>query len=573
MYRHSSRSKGFSLFSQQGERLKSLLQVIVFLLTGCITPVTPLPPTPVPTLAPTGPDGEPWWQSAIFYEIFVRSFYDSNGDGIGDLNGIVEKLDYLNDGDPATTTDLGVTALWLMPIHPSPSYHGYDVTDYYAVNPEYGTTADFQQLVAEAHRRGVRVIIDFVMNHTSVAHPWFVEAQDPQSPRRDWYVWSADDPGGVGPWGQQIWHEAPSGDHYYGVFWEGMPDLNYTNPDVQAEMTAVAHFWLTEMGVDGLRVDGARYLVEEANGTKKVLADSAGTHAQFRDLRTAYKAFKPAAMTVGEVWTTNDAVATYLQGDEFDLAFNFDLASALVKSANTGDADAARLSLALSLTLLPVNATATFLTNHDIDRVMAQLGDDVNKAKRAATMLLTLPGTPFLYYGEEIGMVGKKPDEDIRLPMQWNGGDNGGFTTGTPWRALNEDAATKNVAAHLADPNSLLAHYRTLIALRQSQPALRTGETFKMKSANRGVLPYLRAIDDQILLVVNNLRDEATADYALTLESGPLTPDQRYRVEPLWGDGPFAEVTADAKGGFKNYQPTSGMAPGQTLILALQPVE
>lgn len=573
MYRHSSRSKGFSLFSQQGERLKSLLQVIVFLLTGCITPVTPLPPTPVPTLAPTGPDGEPWWQSAIFYEIFVRSFYDSNGDGIGDLNGIVEKLDYLNDGDPATTTDLGVTALWLMPIHPSPSYHGYDVTDYYAVNPEYGTTADFQQLVAEAHRRGVRIIIDFVMNHTSVAHPWFVEAQDPQSPRRDWYVWSADDPGGVGPWGQQIWHEAPSGDHYYGVFWEGMPDLNYTNPDVQAEMTAVAHFWLTEMGVDGLRVDGARYLVEEANGTKKVLADSAGTHAQFSDLRTAYKAFNPAAMTVGEVWTTNDAVATYLQGDEFDLAFNFDLASALVKSANTGDADAARLSLALSLTLLPVNATATFLTNHDIDRVMAQLGDDVNKAKRAATMLLTLPGTPFLYYGEEIGMVGKKPDEDIRLPMQWNGGDNGGFTTGTPWRALNEDAATKNVAAHLADPNSLLAHYRTLIALRQSQPALRTGETFKMKSANRGVLPYLRAIDDQILLVVNNLRDEATADYALTLESGPLTPDQRYRVEPLWGDGPFAEVTADAKGGFKNYQPTSGMAPGQTLILALQPVE
>ncbi len=558
-----------------GRQTILLLAVVIWLLVACIQPVTQpvVAPTPVPTLAPTGPDGEPWWQSAIFYEIFVRSFYDSNGDGIGDLKGIVEKLDYLNDGDPATTTDLGVTALWLMPIHPSPSYHGYDVTDYYAVNPEYGTTADFQQLVAEAHRRGVRVIIDFVMNHTSVAHPWFVEAQDPQSPRRDWYVWSADDPGGVGPWGQQIWHEAPSGDHYYGVFWEGMPDLNYTNPDVQAEMTAVAHFWLTEMGVDGLRVDGARYLVEEANGTKKVLADSAGTHAQFRDLRTAYKAFKPAAMTVGEVWTTNDAVATYLQGDEFDLAFNFDLASALVKSANTGDADAARLSLALSLTLLPVNATATFLTNHDIDRVMAQLGDDVNKAKRAATMLLTLPGTPFLYYGEEIGMVGKKPDEEIRLPMQWSRGENGGFTTGAPWRALNDDVATKNVEAQLADPTSLLAHYRTLIALRQSQPVLRGGETFKMKSANRAVLPYLRATDDQILLVVNNLRDEATADYALTLESGPLTPDQRYRVEPLWGDGPFAEVTADAKGGFKNYQPTSGMAPGQTLILALQPVE
>ncbi|MCE7981342.1 MAG: DUF3459 domain-containing protein [Caldilinea sp. CFX5] len=554
-----------------------LLTMVVWLLVACIQPVTPPaatpPPAPVPTLAPTGPDGEPWWQSAIFYEIFVRSFYDSDGDGIGDLNGIVEKLDYLNDGNPTTTTDLGVTALWLMPIHPSPSYHGYDVTDYYAVNPEYGTTDDFKRLLAEAHRRGVRVIIDFVMNHTSVAHPWFVEAQDPQSSRRDWYIWSAENPGGAGPWGQQVWHEAPAGDYYYGVFWAGMPDLNYVTPAVQAEMTAVARFWLAEMGVDGLRVDGARYLVEETDGAKKVLADSAGTHAQFRALRTAYKAINPAAMTVGEVWTSNDAVATYLQGDEFDLAFNFDLASALVKSANTGDADAARLSLALSLKLLPVAATATFLTNHDMDRVMAQLGDDVNKAKRAATMLLTLPGTPFLYYGEEIGLLGKKPDEDIRRPMPWRGGENGGFTTGTPWRALNEDAATKNVAGQLADPNSLLAHYRVLIALRQSQPALRSGETFKMKSANRAVLPYLRAGGDQILLIVNNLRDEAADDYALTLESGPLTPDQRYRVKPLWGDGPFAEVTADAKGGFKDYQPTAGLAPGQTLILALQPAE
>ena len=555
----------------------ALLGSVVWLLVACIQPVTqptttPLP-APVPTLAPTGPAGEPWWQSAIFYEIFVRSFYDSNGDGIGDLDGITEKLDYLNDGDPATTTDLGVTALWLMPIHPSPSYHGYDVIDYYAVNPEYGTTEDFQRLLAEAHRRGIRVIIDFVMNHTSLEHPWFVEAQDVQSPRRDWYRWSATDPGGAGPWGQQAWHEAPAGDYYYGVFWEGMPDLNYTNPAVQAEMTAVARFWLAEMGVDGLRIDGARYLVEEGDGAKKVLADSTGTHAQFRDFRTAYKAINPAAMTVGEVWTTNDAVATYLQGDEFDLAFNFDLASALVKSANTGDADAARLSLALSLKLLPVAATATFLTNHDIDRVMSQLGDDVNKAKRAATMLLTLPGTPFLYYGEEIGMVGKKPDEDIRLPMQWDRGENGGFTTGTPWRARNDDAAAKNVEAQLADPNSLLAHYRTLIALRQSQPALRNGETFKMKSANRAVLPYLRATDDQILLVVNNLRDEPIDDYALTLESGPLTPDQRYRIEPLWGDGPFAEVTTDAKGGFKAYQPTASLAPGQTLLLVLQPIQ
>lgn len=565
----------------------TVLLCCVGLLSGCLRPPvsTAFTPTPAPTVAPidtpvpatptstsTNPGDAHWWRDAIFYEIFVRSFYDSNGDGIGDLNGLLAKLDYLNDGDPNTTTDLGITALWLMPIHPSPSYHGYDVTDYYAVNPAYGTLDDFQRLLTAAHARGIRVIIDFVMNHTSTAHPWFGQAQTPQSPLRDWYLWSATDPGGVGPWGQQVWHQAPAGDYYYGVFWEGMPDLNYATPAVQEEATKVARFWLEEMGVDGLRVDGARYLIEEMADAKKVLADSASTHAWIQTFHTAYKAINPTAMTVGEVWTSNDVVATYLQGNEFDLAFNFDLASALVASAKSGDSDAARLSLALSLTLLPQEATATFLTNHDIDRVMSQLGDDVNKAKRAATLLLTLPGTPFLYYGEEIGMLGKKPDEDIRLPMQWSSEPNGGFTTGTPWRDLNADVATKNVATQQADNNSLLAHYRTLIALRQRHPALRQGETFKMKSVNRAVLPYLRAADDELLLIVNNLRDEATNDYGLTLETGPLTPGQRYQIQPVWGDGPFAEVTADAKGGFKSYQPTAAIGPGQTLIVALQPI-
>jgi alpha-amylase len=558
--------------------MRTLALSVLLLLASCTITIQPAAtpfPTPTPAVRPTplpllGSSGLPWWNEAIFYEVFVRSFYDSNGDGIGDLNGLIAKLDYLNDGDPATTTDLGVTALWLMPIHPSPSYHGYDVTDYYAVNPAYGTLADFRRLLEEAHARQIRVIIDFVINHTSVAHPWFVEAQDPQSPKRDWYRWSATDPGGVGPWGQQVWHRSPAGDYYYGVFWEGMPDLNYTNPAVQEEIATIARFWLEEVGVDGLRVDGARYIVEETEGVKQILADSAGTHAWYRAFRPLYKAANPAAMTVGEVWTTNDVVATYVQGDEFDLAFNFDLASALVTSANRGEADAARLALAISLALLPQEHSATFLTNHDIDRVMSQLGDDVNKAKRAATLLLTMPGAPFLYYGEEIGMVGRKPDEDIRLPMQWNGGPNGGFTTGTPWRALNPDAATNHVAAQQADPNSLWAHYRALITLRHAHPALHIGETFKMKSSHRAVLPYLRAKEDELLLVINNLSEETVHDYGLTLEAGPLTPDQRYRIQPVWGEGPFLEVTADAKGGFKSYQPTAQLWPGQTLVLALQ---
>ncbi len=564
------RNKDFRLWRLgRGKRLKSLLLVIF--LTGCLRPLPS--PTPVPTTPTTpAPTAANWWDDAIFYEIFVRSFYDSNGDGMGDLNGVIAKLDYLNDGDPNTTTDLGITGLWLMPIHPSPSYHGYDVTDYYAVNPDYGTADDFRRLVAEAHARDIRVIIDFVMNHTALTHPWFVEAQAAQSPRRDWYRWAATDPGGIGPWGQLVWHPAPAGDYFYGVFWEGMPDLNYANPAVGTEMTNVARFWLAEMGADGLRIDGARYIVEDAENDKPVLADSASTHAWYRTFHTAYKAINPNAMTVGEVWTGNDVVATYLQGDEFDLAFNFDLASAMVSSANSGDGDAARLSLAISLKLLPTHATATFLTNHDIDRVMSQLGDDVNKAKRAATLLLTLPGVPFLYYGEEIGLLGKKPDEDIRLPMQWSSDANGGFTTGTPWRALNADAATKHVAAQQTDPNSLLAHYRTLIALRQAHSTLQTGDTFKMKSANRAVLPYLRATDGEILVVVNNLRDDSTNDYGLTLETGPLAPGQRYQLTAVWGDGPFAEVVADDNGGFQGYQPTATLSPGQTLILALQPV-
>jgi alpha-amylase len=268
------------------------------LLAGCLAPAAPAPtstststlapsatPAPVtvtpvaatmtsvPTLAPAetrvapvtglpaGTDGKPWWNDAVFYEVFVRSFYDSNGDGIGDFNGLTAKLDYLNDGNPATTTDLGVTALWLMPIHPSPSYHGYDVTDYYDVNPQYGTLADFKRLLAEAHKRGIRVILDLVLNHTSLQHLWFVAAQDPQSPYRDWYLWSPTDPGWPGPWGEKVWY-ANGRSYYYAIFDKNMPDLNYTNPAVTAKLDDVARFWLAEVGVDGFRLDAAKHLIE-----------------------------------------------------------------------------------------------------------------------------------------------------------------------------------------------------------------------------------------------------------------------------------------------------------------------
>ncbi len=251
------------------------------------------------TLMPQGTDGYPWWNDTVFYEIFVRSFYDSNGDGIGDLNGITEKLDYLNDGNPDTTTDLGITGLWLMPIYPSPSYHGYNATDFYAVNPEFGTLDDLHNLLNAAHARGIRVILDITLNHTSSQHPWFLEAGNPDSPYHDWYIWSDIDPGYTGYWGQQVWF--PFNDiYFYSTFSANFADLNYTNPEVMAEMQNVVRFWLEEVGVDGFRLDAAKHMIEE--GTNQ--GNTPATHAFWEDFRTFYKGINPQSITVGEIWDT-----------------------------------------------------------------------------------------------------------------------------------------------------------------------------------------------------------------------------------------------------------------------------
>ncbi|MBC8098621.1 MAG: alpha-amylase, partial [Armatimonadetes bacterium] len=219
-------------------RTKFLLLLTLLLCSALMTVTSAQPPAEAQ-----------WWNDRAFYQLFVRSFYDSDGDGIGDFQGVIQQLDYLNDGDPATDTDLGVTGLWLMPIHPSPSYHGYDVTDYYGVNAEYGTLDDFKELVAAAQARGMVVMIDWVLNHTSSQHPWFIDSQQAGSEYDDWYVWRAENPGYQGPENQTVWYKR--GDrYYYGIFWSEMPDLNYRNPDVTAEMYAVTRFWLDEVGID-----------------------------------------------------------------------------------------------------------------------------------------------------------------------------------------------------------------------------------------------------------------------------------------------------------------------------------
>ncbi len=524
------------------------------------TPLPTIPSTPVGVITglPQGTDNYPWWNDTVFYEIFVRSFYDSDGDGIGDFNGITAKLDYLNDGDPNTTTDLGITGLWLMPINPSPSYHGYDVTDYYGVNPAYGTMDDFKHLIEEAHKRGIRVTIDWVLNHTSSQHSWFVESKDPASPYHSWYRWTTETNPGSG------WRYGGGGQYYYALFTEGMPDLNYANPEVVAEMKKVVRFWLQDVGIDGFRLDAAKHIFEDGS----VVENTPQTHAWYKDLRKFYKGVSPQAMLVGEVWNSSDTVGTYLQGDELDLAFDFDLAKNSVFSAGAHNAKYFGDVLNHDILIFRPGQFATFLSNHDQDRAMSVLNDDVDAAKNAAFLLLTSPGVPFLYYGEEIGMLGKKPDENIRLPMQWSSDANADFTTGSPWRAPNSDYQTKNVADQSADSNSLLSLYRTLIAIRNNHAALRVGDHYPIDSGNPAVFASLRVSREEMVLVIINLGSKPVSDYALSLEQGPLSGE--YDPAPLLDIGPFVPPTVTAEGGFENYQPLPELPPFARYILQLQ---
>jgi glycosidase len=523
-------------------------------------------------------DQTTWWNDAVFYEVFVRSFSDSNSDGIGDLVGLIDKLDYLNDGDPATSDDLGVTGIWLMPVAQSPSYHGYDSADYYTVEQDYGSNADFQRLIDAAHQRGIKVIVDLVLNHTSVEHPWFVEsASDPSSAKRDWYIWRSADDGSRAPWlgGGPVWHKW--GDAYYfGLFWAGMPDLNYRNPAVTAEMQAVARFWLEEMRVDGFRMDAVRHLVEEG----QVYSGAPATHEWLVAFDDFIDTIDPEALTVGEVWDTTAAVAPYVRNDEVDLAFEFDLAQGILASVQRGVPLSSAQELAQMLVAYPPGQFATFLTNHDQNRVATTLLKDPEGHKLAATALLTLPGVPFIYYGEEIGMTGAKPDEKLRTPMQWTGGANAGFTAGKPWQAVNADAAKVNVAAQEGDPDSLLSHYRRLIHLRNEHPALRRGEFTPLDSSCPTAIAYLRhlppagpdEIDGQTALVVLNLaREGRQADCTFSYR-GSLLPAGVYQAQDLLAGNTVAPLTVAADG-FQGYAPTPSL-PAQTsyiLLLDRQP--
>jgi glycosidase len=527
---------------------------------------SPIPAAPTAAALPGFPLQAGWWDDAVCYEVFVRSFADSDGDGVGDLNGLIGRLDYINDGDPATQNDLGATCIWLMPIAEATSYHGYDVTDYYAVERDYGTNEDFKRLVAEAHRRGVKVILDLVLNHTSVEHPWFQEAlRDPASPYRDWYIFSPTDPGYPSPWGEPAWHRSPAADeYYYGIFWSGMPDLNYRNPAVTAEAERISAFWLNELGADGFRLDAIKHLIEDG----PVQEHTPETHAWLRGYRQFLERQAPGAFTVGEIFDATPKILQPYLPDQLDSYFIFDLSDRIVDAARSGNARPFVSAVGRVSEQLPYQRFAPFLTNHDQDRVMGLLGGDPARMKLAATALLTIPGLPFVYYGEEIGVTGAKPDENLRTPMQWSAEPNAGFSANTPWRAPQPNYAEVNVAAQAADRDSLLSHYRRLIHLHAAEPALSRGDFTPLDAEARQLAAYVRQAGDEAVLVLINFGQDPLDAAALSLASSGLAPGS-YRLAPLLDDTPAADLIVADGGAVQGYVPLSSIPPRTSLIYKL----
>jgi alpha-amylase len=510
-----------------------------------------------PAAAQTAAPEAPWSGHDVCYEIFVRSFYDSNGDGVGDLNGVIARLGYVDS--------LGASCIWLMPIMPSPSYHGYDITDYYGIEPAYGTVDDFKRLVAAAHRHGIRILVDLVLNHTSSEHPWFQAAlRDTASPYRHWYRFSPT-PLGKGPWGEAAWHRSPvRNEYYYGVFWSGMPDLDYHTPAVREEAMKIATFWLRDMGADGFRLDAVPYLVEAGN----CLISCSGTHRFLRQFAAHVDSVRPGAYTVGEVWGSVDAVRPYYP-DQLTSYFGFELADSMISVVKRGRAAGLLAPFFRLQDAVPQYRWSPILSNHDGTRTMTLLAGDVTRARLAATLLLTLPGLPFVYYGEEIGMTGDKPDPRLRTPMQWSPRSGVGFTTGTPWETPQPDSLTVNVAVEDVDSSSLLNLYRRLIHLRRENDALGTGRLIGLASDDPHLEAYLRATPNgQAVLVVVNLGN--TAATSVTVSSAvPVLLSGTYAARNLLGGPDGAPLTVAPDGRIRGYAPAAKLARGASLLLEL----
>jgi len=489
------------------------------------------------------------WQHGAFMEIFVRAYADSDGDGQGDLRGLIGKLDYLRD--------LGVRGLWLMPItRNADGDHGYATTDFRDIHPTYGTLADFDELIRQAHARGIGVIIDYVVNHSAADHPMFKHARsNPASPFRPWYVWSDTAPQGWDIWGKNPWYHTPTQpwlfegeakdlpkpaadarDFYFGTFGPAMPDFNFRNPAVVAYHFDSMRFWLNR-GLDGFRLDAVPHLIEN---NARDWNDQPESRALTQQMQALIKAY-PGRHVVCEA--TAEPVR-YAQANLCGSAFAFGVENAFVKAAQ-GDAQAIA-KIAHYVSQAPASM-AYFVSNHDQfagQRLWDQAQGDETVYKLTAATYLLLPGTPFIYYGEEIGQSGAKgltSDPAIRAPMSWTAdARTAGFTSGQPFRPTAANVATHHVQAQLANPGGLLAHYKRLLALRNSLPSLARG-SFEQARPQGSTLSFQRKLGPEHTVVTYNYGPQAATLSVPGLPAGA-------RLQPEGANSDATALPADAQG-------------------------
>lgn len=451
-------------------------------------------------------------KQGVYYEIFVRSFADSNGDGIGDFRGITEKMDYLKE--------LGIDGIWLMPITASNSYHGYDVTDYTSVNWEYGSEQDFIDMINAAHEHGIKVIMDFVINHTSSEHYWFKDAlNNVNSPYRDYYrfvskydttQYNVDD---MSPWGSNVWVNA--GDYYYySAFYGMMPDLNYNNPKVRKEIKSAASKWLN-LGVDGFRLDAAMHIYGDYEFRSMSDKQREDANIQWWNEFARYcEGINPSVYLVGEAWQNDEVLERYAQ--PFDTKFNFAFEQNMIQSVKDGRAvleNGTTLSDSLENILKAYSDVDTkyidgiFGSNHDQNRIMSTMEGNKEKAQLVASIYMTLPGNPYMYYGEELGMKGSGMDENKRTPFLW-GKDN---KYNTSWEEDENNTDTASYEEQKTDDTSMYVFYKNLIRKRKSSKALMYGEYKAIATDNDAVMAYTRSYENEKVTVIHNLSDKAVS--------------------------------------------------------------
>ena len=496
-----------------------------------------------------------WWHNAVFYEIWPRSFYDSDGDGTGDFNGMTQKLDYLNE--------LGVNGIWLTPVFEAPSYHGYDFQDFYNVESDYGSMEDFEAFITAAHKKDIKVILDLVINHISDGHEWFKKSEAKEPGFEDFFIWRKEMPARWGKaWSDDVddpkavWHWSEQRqEYYYAAFSATQPDVNLNNPRVVEEMNKMASFWL-EKGVDGFRLDAVRYVIEDISpdGEDADQADTDGTIAYWHQFTQHVQSINPEAMLVAEAWSDMATIGKYYDnGEGLQSAFDFDFGYVVSGILNAGgkrtadfgsvdenktdtSRDALWANLQSRVANAPMSFYAPFLSNHDQNRIMHTLGDDTNKAKIAASLLVTSPGTLYLYYGEEIGISQATTGDDRyrRAIMQWHNDDTAGFNNtgefwvdqpkwfswienheawwGPYWQKIRKTKMA-SVAEQQLSPDSLFNHYKRLLAVRNGSEAIQFPLEVRyhpVDNENIWLVEFIRNAERRVIIVNLSSQQRAT---------------------------------------------------------------